>query len=248
MPTTKNMRLTERDEAILTDLYFTRLLSTEQVRAKHFNAYNTAKSRLYDLRDMKYIEPSTPYRGLTVWMLTRGAFEREIENLNREGERYKGWPKARAIPHFVDSNDVFIGIARTLDRKLGEHPAWEWKDQARITQHRGRGVKQRNQKLPDAEISFAGHRFLLERQTGRAKAKKEEIVEKITGHQRYIRRLDTDAENIEVLFACDVERDMDYAVDAAEERQIAMTAGTPGQIIEHLLDTARESTRAATAQ
>ncbi len=248
MPRQKNLRLTERDEEILTDLYFTRLLSTEQIQARYFNAKNTAKSRLYDIEKMKYIEPRTPYKGLTVWMLTKPAFEREVEDLRREHERYKGWPKPRAIPHFVDTNDVYIGIADKLNWMVGEHPAWEWKDQARITQQRGKLGQQRNEKVPDAEITFPGRCYLLERQTERAKAKKSEIEQKVEGHRRHVRRLDEDATKVEVLFACDVERYMDYALEAANELQVAVTAGTPEQIIEYLLEKAAETSAVQNAR
>lgn len=243
----KNLRLTLRDEAILTDLYFTRLLTTEQIRARHFKAFNTAKSRLYDIRDMRYIEPSTPYRGLTVWMLTRGAFEREIEDLRREDESYKTWPKPKIIPHFVDTNDVFVGVAGELDRLLGGHPAWEWKDERRMVGTGSRTGKKKDEKLPDAEIAFSGNRYFLERQTERARATRGEIEEKIDGHRRYVQRLEERPGAIELLFACDKDRDMDYALEAAQKHQVAMTAGTPQQIIEHLIEQAQSSATAETA-
>lgn len=247
MPQKKNLQLTLRDEEILTDLYFTRLLTTEQIRTRHFNAFNTAKSRLYDIRYMKYIEPSTPFKGLTVWTLTRTAFAREVEDLRRENEPYKTWPKPQIIPHFVDTNDVFVGIAGRLNQLLGKHPAWEWKDEARMVATGSRNGKKKDEKLPDAEITFLGNRYFLERQTERARATRAEIEDKIDGHRRYLRRLEESAGEIELLLACDKDRDMDYALDAAQKHQVAMTAATPQQIIEHLLAKAKKAAPTETA-
>lgn len=234
-----NITLTPRDDEILTDLYFTRILSTRQIAAKHFNSLGSATRRMHDLKKMGMVTHWNPWKGFVLWTLTRKAFAREIEALRRKDETHKGFPKPRIAPHFIDTNDVFIELSPKLDRMLSEHPAWEWKDEARMPK-RGRGSGSTPyEKQPDAEIVFCGNRYFLERQTSRARATRGEIEEKIEGHRRYIHRLREPTGEIEVLFACDEERDMDYAYDAAQKHQVKMTSGSPEQIVEHLEEKAR---------
>lgn len=237
--------LTERDEEILTDLYFTRLLSTRQIERRYFNTYATTKKRMYELRGKGLIEPATPFSGLTVWTLTRPCFSQEVEYHQREGaDHYRGWPKPKAIPHIVDTNDVYMEIGDDLNRVLGEYPEWEWKDEPRAWRRYNHGSESRVHR-PDAEIRFGANRYFLERQTERARKTSEKIEEKLEGYRRYTRLLRSSGHEgeLEVLFACDAERDMDYALKAAEKYGLAMTAGYTSQIAGHLVEKAEETAR-----
>lgn len=241
MAVNSQLNLTDRDERILTDLYFCRILSTEQIAGKYFNTYNTAKRRMADLKnELEMVARRNPWEGTTIWMLTRRAFDREIETLHREGERYRDWPKQLALRHFLDTNDVFIDISEEMDEVLGEHPAWEWKDEPHAREAfkdgQGKGVHR-----PDAEISFGGNRYFLERQTKRARKTSKDLDQKLDTYRRYIRRQRRDGVEgeLEVLYACDEERDMKYAQEAGDRHGIEMTAGKPGMIAEHLVGKAR---------
>lgn len=243
MATMRQMDLSHRDEAILTDLYFTRVLSTQQIAAKYFNAYNTAKARLAELAGDLWIIRRNPYKGTTIWTLTRPAFEREVEDLHREGERYREWPKPKAIPHFLDTNDVFIDISEELDGILGQRPAWDWKQEPRAWEAfkdgEGKGVHR-----PDAEISFAGNRYFIERQTERARKTAKQIDNKINDdYRRYIRRQRREGVEgeLEVLYACDEERDMRYADAAGERHGVEVITGKPDYIAEYIAGKAMEA-------
>lgn len=236
------MQLTDRDEGIVTSLYFTRLQSTQQIADRFFNCYGTAKRRMYELKNDKgVVMPRTPKKGLTVWTLTRRAFNREVEALKREGEPYREWPKPRAIPHLVDTNDIYVEIADAMDEELGEFPEWEWKNEAQAWTRYKQGGEKGRVHQPDAEISFGGNVYFLERQTHRARKTEEQIDEKLENYRRYIKRLRSLGHQgeLEVLFACDVRRDMEYVETAAAKYGLAMTAGKPGQIASHLLQKAK---------
>ena len=241
MTASSQPNLTDRDEKVLTDLYFCRILSTEQITAKYFNNYNTAKRRMGEVRnELEMVRRRNPWAGTTIWTLTRRAFDREIEALGREGERYREWPKQMAIQHFLDTNDVFIDISDEMDEVLGEYPAWEWKDEPHAREAfkdgEGKGIHR-----PDAEIIFGGNRYFLERQTNRARKTAKDLEKKLDTYRRYIRRQRRDGVEgeLEVLYACDEERDMKYAKDAANDHGVQMTAGKPGLIAEHLVSNAR---------
>ncbi len=246
-----NFDLTDRDEAMVTDLYFARLLSTAQIAKRYFNTEATAKRKLHRLKEEKgVVIPRTPKKGLTVWMLTKRAFEREVEILRRRNEPYRDWPKPRAIPHIVDTNDIYMEIAEHLSRVLGDPPeAWGWKNEAQAWTRYDHGGERGLVHRPDAEIHFTDSIHFLERQTHRARKTREQIGEKLEGYRRYIRRLRSlgNEGEVEILFACDEERDMDYALDAAEKHGLGMTAGDTEQIAEHLRDKAEAAVPATTA-
>ncbi|MDN5696841.1 MAG: replication-relaxation family protein [Rubrobacter sp.] len=252
MATMRQMDLSHRDEAILTDLYFTRILSTQQIATKYFKTYNSAKARLAELADDMWIIRRNPYTGTTIWLLTRPAFVREVEGLRRYGECYRDWPKAHSIPHFLDTNDVFIDISEEMDGILGERPnhdwmgestAWNWKQEPLAREAfkdgEGKGVHQ-----PDAEIAFDGNRYFLERQTERARKTAKQIDDKINDdYRRYIRRQRREnfEGEMEVLYACDKERDMRYADAAGARHGVEVITGKPDYIAEYIVGKAMEA-------
>lgn len=251
MTATDPFNLPERTEQILTDLYFARLLSTEQIAKRYFNTEATAHRTLHRLHTEKgVVIPRTPKKGLTVWMLNKSAFEREVQILRREGEPYRKWPKPRAIPHLADTNDVYLDIVDEMNRVLGELPdGWDWRNEAQAWTRYNHGGERGWVHQPDAEIHFAGNIYFLERQTHRARKTADQIAEKLEGYRRYTKRLrdqDTEGE-LEIVFACDEERDMDYALEAAEKYGLGMTAGDVEQIVEHLLGKAKATRPAKTA-
>lgn len=248
----KEGQLTKRDEAVLNDLYFTRMLSTEQIALLYFSCYATAKRRLYDLAGIKgVVEPMTPETRLTVWTLTKPAFTREAEFVNPD-DRYRGFPARKFIRHMLDTNDLYVGLRKDLDRLIGEGPAWQWTDETRLWwQRNSKGnaaQKKTNKNQPDAELTFAGNRYFIERQTKRAKASAEELDEKVDGYRRYFGRMREPEGEREVIFACDVQRDMESVVTAAEKYNVQLTAGTVEDITDYLIQQAKEATSAKVSQ
>lgn len=248
----KEGMLTERDEAILTDLYFTRMLSTQQIAWLYFPSYASAKQRLYQLRRYKgVIEPMTPETDLTVWTLTKPAFWRAAEFVYPD-DRYRGFPEIRYIPHMLDANDIYVGLRKDLDRVLGEQPAWQWIDEARMElEHGSRGRASRTntkKKQPDAELAFEGNRYFIERQTHRSRKTKEELDEKVDGYRRYFSRLGEPEGAREVVFATDVQRDRDNVLDSAEKHDIDLSAGTVEEVTDYLIEQAKEAASARVSQ
>lgn len=244
----KEGTLTERDNAILLDLYFTRILSTKQIALLYFKTEATAKKRLYELRRLKgVVEPMTPETGLTVWTLTKPAFLREAEFVYPE-DRYRGFPEVRFIRHMLDANDLYVGLRKDLDRLFGEHPVWQWTDEGRLLSQQGHRVAaartKRKKTQPDAELTFADNRYFIERETKRSKATGQELEEKVKNYRRYLDRQQDSAKELEVVFACDVRRDMDHVLEAAEKHDVNLTAGTVEDVTGYLLQQAKETSSA----
>lgn len=241
----KKGMLTDRDNAILLDLYFTRILSTKQIALLYFKSEATAKRRLYDLANIKgVIEPLTPKTGITVWTLTKPAFWRAAEFVYPD-DRYRGFPEIRYIPHMLDANDIYVGLRKDLDRLLGENPAWQWIDEARMVLEQGAKSKAlpgiTKKKQPDAELAFEDDRYFIERQTQRSRKTKKELDEKVDGYRRYFSRLGEPEGTREVIFATDVQRDRDHVLESAEKHDIDLSAGTVEEVTEYLIKQAKEA-------
>lgn len=225
--------LMPRDESILTEIYFTGFLTTKQIVDRHFPDPEYGRQRLYALRKKKMLTNWTVSRQLNLWKLTKGAFDREIESLHREDERFKKWPKRDYIPHYVDTNDLFVAICGDLDGMLGKHPAWEWKDESRAFRRYEFGGDKRYHQ-PDAEVHFGGRIYFIERQTERSRKTGKEIEEKIRRYKGYRTSIDRDDLSAQLLFACDTQRDLDYAVKAADKHQVPTYADTLQGVADHL--------------
>lgn len=241
----KEGMLTKRDKAILTDLYFTRILSTEQIARLYFPSYISAKKRLYELRRLKgVVEPMTPESGRTLWTLTKPAFWREAEFVYPD-DRYRSFPEERYIPHMLDANDIYVGIRHEFDRLLGEYPAWQWADEARMVLENNakgnasRGSSKKNQ--PDAVLTFDVNHYFIERQTHRARKTKEELDKKVDGYRRYFSRLGEPEGEREVIFACDVQRDMENVLESAEKHDVDLSAGTVEDVTGYLIKQAKKA-------
>ncbi len=232
----KSGMVTERDEAILQDLFFAPGLTTRQIARMYFDALNTAKHRMYRLRKKGLVVNLVLARGgepsEILWRLSKRAFEREAEATGKAGERHRTWPKGR-LPHLVDTNDLFVEASYALDEGLGRYPAWEWVDEPRATE-RYEFAGERRQHQPDAEIRFAGHRFFIERETRRAKQAPEAFEAKMSRYGTYVRYAGLAGSVAEVLFACDAERDARHALEAGRRHEMPTVAGSLEEVVAHL--------------
>lgn len=252
--------LTNRDEAVLRDLYFTRILSQEQVAARfwpearsvYFPASDPARTarggkrypmprvpspqsaerRLRSLVAHNHLVPPREHDGVLLYLLSKSAFRREAEDLYRDDERYRTWPKSR-IPHYLDTNDVYIALAGELDAILGgPYPNWEWRDEARAhIEYKYAGEHHKHQ--PDAEIHFAEQVFFVERQTRRSREPRPTFDDKMAGYATHIDYLNMDG-RAQVLFACDTERDMNHAREAADAYGVPTFVGDVAEVVDHV--------------
>lgn len=264
---------TPRDEAIFRDLYFARILTTEQIAERFWPGANSVYFPAIDRdrtdtfrkggkRDKRCLQPRVASPGAAlrrlqtlrehrlivsrahrrpdgsrtqIWMLSRGSFRREAEDLDRYDEAYPGWPKGK-VQHFLDANDLYVQLAGELDAILGPYPSWEWRDERRSHAEYKSGGRTRKH-LPDAEVRFPGRVFFVERQTPRARKTEEKIREKVMGHEARADYTD-ERQKARILFACDAGRDLDNARKAALENGLPLFVGTVEEAASHLADEA----------
>lgn len=238
-------QITKRDERIWRDLYHTRILSIEQVALMHFRSYARARRRLYDQKYLGMIENKTisaqespDGKNHNVWRLNPTGIRYVLNDLGKEekAERLPDWPSTRNLVHYLDTNDLYVLLSGELDAALGQYPAWEWKDERRASRKWNMGGKERTHR-PDAEVCFGGGAYFIERETKRAKEPPSHFLGRMEDYAGYIRyaRANGDARNVEVLWACDTERDMDHAVEAGQRFGVATYAGTPHEVCQRLL-------------
>ena len=244
-------QITARDERIIRNLYWTRLLTTRQIASLHFRSYETCRRRLYSLRyqglltNHAFTAEETPYgESRNVWMLTTNGLDYALRDLGKEKERYFKRPANRFIWHYLDTNDVYAMVAGGLDTALGPYPAWDWREEKRASRNWNMGGKERTHR-PDAEVRFGDTVYYIERETARAKEPPSHFLERMEGYAGYIRYLRANgvSESFWVMWACDTERDEDHAADAGERFGVPTYAGTPKEVARRLKQHAQESIR-----
>lgn len=175
-----------------------------------------------------------------VWMLSKSEFRAQAEYRGVDlEERYPGWPSGR-VQHLLDTNDLYVKIAGDLDAILGlnhgRSPAWLWLDERRAYDRYTLSWEPRPKiHQPDAEILFLGRLFVIERQTNRARETEEAMRDKVFGHKVRAEYLGAGT-HLSVVFACDVERDADYARRAAADAGVELFAGTVDEAADHIVN------------
>ncbi len=247
----------ERDHDVMRDLFFCGALTIEQIAELHFARTCTtrvrtqAKNRLYELKGRGYLDNEVVYadRGavMNFFYLTRQAHERKARDLWTDLP-YRGAPglAASKAPHFRDTNQLYVLLREELDALLGGPPAdggppgWIWSDE-RASQVAYVAGNREEVHRPDARLTFAGHHFVIERQTKRARATRAEIWGKVEKHKAAMSLPGApDPSEVELLFACDEPRDADSARRAAGQHGVAVYADTPEKVVSHVVGAAMD--------
>lgn len=227
----------EKDQRALDALFATVVLSTRQLQDLIYGSDSYARDRLYSLRKVGYVErlPSRFGRGGgKLWILTRREFFRELRwsRLYYE-ESYPDLPTR--LEHMVATNDIYVGVADELEYRFGdENVGWRWKHEARAYDRFEVGSESFVHQ-PDAELSFGERVFYVERQTGKSRKAPAEFYRRMRHYAARERYLTRKALTLEVLWACDTERDMRHARAAANRHGARATCDTPEEIVDYVI-------------
>lgn len=257
----KKGTLTQRDEKILTDLYLTSCLTTEQIATMHFKledpksgapapSAGAAERRLYRIAQKGYITPrcvDTP-EGFRrkVWELTLDAWLREHRNLTGGAAREVDviTPKPGRLEHFIATNDLYAECAPLMRTYLGEPDAeegegWWWSHEYKREYRVTLGGDQRKLK-PDAEISMLDTTLYLETQTKRSKASAERMRNKIVAYSNYFTYTlgDKGSQSNQVLVLTGEPRVADAVNARARELGVMVVSGGLEAIAHHVYQTA----------
>lgn len=246
-PTKRKSRLghaTKRDNAIFKDLYHARVLSEEQLCEMHFPSPHAARNRMYTLASYNYVKSGTcDFHGRS-WVLGPRTFRREAEGARRRDEAYRSWPEEDNLRHYLETNDVYVKIAATLDVIFedypGEYPAWEWKDEVRSRVEYEYAGKKKRRHEPDAEVNFGGLLHFIERQTERSKESPKRFEERCSRYRNYMDYIGKTNGEAVLLFACDIERDMNHGLEAAKKYELPVLVGTPEEVADFILERAEK--------
>ncbi len=224
---------TPRDDQIFEDLYWTRILSTQQIANLRFPSYESARIRLYALMRKGYVTNQVYGPNLVLWRLTREGFERQRDSLDRKKETSPDFFSGPKTRHYLETNDVYVELALRLEPALGGYPMWQWRNEGRAFQRYELGGRNLAHQ-PDAEILLPGHLFFLERQSRRAKYAPSTIREKVASYKTYVERFSRPDVPVEILFAADLEREKRAAVEAGYECGVEVVASSVRGIVQHL--------------
>lgn len=237
-------QMSERDNAIFRNLYHARVLWEDQLQEMHFLSEHSARNRLFVLAGENFIERGRCKDRGRCWALTPITFKREAEGAGRADEPYRGWPNDSKLRHYLETNDVYVKIAPVLNDIFkdywDDYPAWEWKDEKRSLLKYEYAGKSRNRHEPDAEVNFGGLMHFVERQTERSKKASADFEQRCKRYKTYMEYLGKTSGEAELMFACDLERDMDHGLEAARKQGIPAVVGTSDDVANYILKRARK--------
>lgn len=231
-----------RDEIMLTSLFFARHQRSDQLQQGNFTKEKTCSNRLHQLAKMGLVEYWRPWTGCKLWRLTRAGWEREVDYFSEHAGRYKKkWPKSSAVEHILEINDFYVEIAAELDKMVGEHPDWVWRDEPRSYKNYPLPGNKRGYHRPDAEIHVGDFVFFLERQSVRSKRTVDTFEKKCADYRRYMEYAELDPDKTQVVFTCDTERDERHAHDAAVRYDLDHLVGDVQKTADGLLSEVQKS-------
>lgn len=254
---------TRRDEAIFTDLYLSRYLTTNQIAKMYFvsnsgapnkerTSVEAADRRLQRLASHGWIVAhkhlmTGPTTTRKLWSLTESSFERQREILsdNKEAKAPQRPPLAN-LEHRIGISDIYRDCSMafrmlldepTLDMSTGIK-SWSWYHEGKID----RSIMKNSgtQKLkPDAELHTPGLIFFIEYQTEDSRIGNAAMNDKISNYERYITHLlpeQTDAEP-HLVVATDASWVVEATTTRAKELNFKAIAGNLGEATSYIIDT-----------
>lgn len=255
--------LTRRDEAILTDLYLSRYLTTDQIATMYFvsdgdgSAPDTPSAQSADRRLQRLAKhgwlmahrnlmtgPKTTHK---LWSLTEASFERQREILDDSPEaKTPQRPPLANLEHRIGISDIYRDCSMPLRMLLGEPTldmttgvkSWSWYHEGKID----RSIMKTSgaQKLkPDAELHTPGLIFFIEYQTEESRIGTAAMNDKISNYERYVTHLLPEQTNAEPHLV--VPTDAGWVVEATNTRAKKLNfkaiAGSVSETTSYIIDT-----------
>lgn len=240
-----NRRLehTQRDEELYTSLYAATMLTAEQIAEAHFPSVHSAEVRLYKLRGVGRVKNELVDLGkglgkARIWYLSPKLFYREAKAAERLEEEYLKLPKKMA--HYLRTNDLYADIYRGLQKAFEDTVGWRWNNESHASCHYEYAGKSHAHQ-PDAEVVFPdGRVFFIERQTRESKETRRVFQDKAASYRNYMNYRNLAQNEAKVIFACDLDRDMDHAYGAFEEADVPCLTTSAKDAATYLKEQARK--------
>lgn len=223
--------VTGRDESTFTTLYALTIASIGQLAKAHFPSEDSARKRMNKLHENGYVEkttfvPRNSTKDIGLWYLKPRPYRREAKHAGRPEETYPEFPKR--MDHHLKTNDLYADICKPLcrifDEELIEGSNWLWKNEEHsFLRYEYAGRTRVHQ--PDAEVHFPdGRMFCIERQTKESRQTQQVFQQKVEGFYTYTQYMGFEEGQTTLIFACDEQRDQDYADKAMQGYEDDLTA------------------------
>lgn len=249
VPYRRHPVVTDRDETTMTTLYALTIASIEQLAKAHFPSVDSARKRMGELFKNGYVEkttfvPRNSTKSIGLWYLKPRPYRREAKNAGRPEETYPEFPKR--MNHHLKTNDLFADICKPLssifDEELAEGSNWLWKNESHASLRYEYAGRTRGHQ-PDAEIHFPdGRLFCIERQTRESRETQQVFRDKVEGFYTYTQYMGFEEKQAKLVFACDDQRDQDYADKAMQDyKDLPGVVTDPSDAAQYIVEHAKGS-------
>lgn len=227
-----------------------------RLATRGFSSYERCRKSLYRLAKKGFLARyANSASELTMWSLTPEGHKDVVHNrlwlektynIDLPYNDYR--PDPTRVRHHEAVGDLFVALQPRLTDLYGELPSWDWMSERRAFETYRVGGEPRRY-MPDAELVLGEEDFVfvIERQTRYARKAEADIKHKIERHHERLtgnrRRTEDD---FQIIFSCDEQRDIDYALRTAEALGLAriVVADFPEVIAQHIREVASDRSRA----
>lgn len=123
------MRLEERDEQLLCDLFLQRLMSRGQIERLYFTSTARANARLRQLFDHKFVTrfypPVAPYGAQALYIVGPTALPLVARRLGMELPEVQRYHRRSKTPTFIEHTLAIVDVWLAFREALEGHSAWE---------------------------------------------------------------------------------------------------------------------------
>lgn len=198
---TAGMRLEERDEQLLCDLFLQRLMSRGQIERLYFSSTVRANARLRQLFDHKFVTrfypPVAPYGAQALYMVGTAALPLVARRLEMELPEVQTYQRRSKTPTFIEHTLAIVDIWLAFRDALTLNTEWElerWLPEM-LCRHEydirtGGGRWRKEAFKPDAFIRLSRHdtdvfrSYFVEVDLGHTSS--HQFLKKLLTHQRYL--------------------------------------------------------------
>jgi hypothetical protein len=197
---TAGLRLEERDERLLCDLYLHRFMTRGQLEALYFTSTVRCNARLRQLFDYGFVKryylPAAPYGAQAIYSIGKNAVPLVASRLEAEADEVARQQRGTRTPTFIEHTLAVVNIWLALRQACAQNsgvmielwlPEMQCRHEYQIRE-KGSGQWRKEAFKPDAfvRLAFSGQYFHYFIEVDLGHTSSRQFLGKLLTHQRYL--------------------------------------------------------------